>query len=297
MSEAPEHGIGTRTMRGMAWAYGSYVGGRVLVLASTAVLARLLTPEDFGVVALAITFMALLEGFSDLGLSAALVIQDEERLAERAQTVFVTSVALGAVLTVIIAALAPFMAEFFHEPELTGIAAALGCNFFLRSLGSTHYAHRAEGARFQDADRCRVRGRLDPRRHRRDPRPRRVRRLEPRDRLPGRHRRSGRHPVASRSLAAEADGEPEPPARDARVRHQDQRSQRRCDPDRERRLSLRRSRPGGRFAWALHARVSGCPSCSCSIFPSSRARCCFRRSRPSTATASLARSPSPCATR
>ena len=140
MSEAPQHGIGTRTMRGMAWAYGSYVGGRVLVLASTALLARLLTPEDFGVVALAITFMALLEGFSDLGLSAALVIQDEERLAERAQTVFVTSVMLGAALTVIIAALAPFMAEFFHEPDLTAIAAALGFNFLLRSLGSTHYA-------------------------------------------------------------------------------------------------------------------------------------------------------------
>jgi O-antigen/teichoic acid export membrane protein len=127
-------------MRGMAWAYGSYVGGRILVLASTAVLARLLTPEDFGVVALAITFMALLEGFADLGLSAALVIQDEKRLSERAQTVFVSSVALGVVLAVVIAALAPLMAEFFDEPELTGIAAALGCNFFLRSLGSTHYA-------------------------------------------------------------------------------------------------------------------------------------------------------------
>ncbi len=40
MTEASAHTVGTRTMRGMAWAYGSYVGGRVLVLASTAVLAR-----------------------------------------------------------------------------------------------------------------------------------------------------------------------------------------------------------------------------------------------------------------
>jgi hypothetical protein len=39
----------------MVWAYGSYVGGRLLVLGSTVVLARVLTPDDFGLVALALT--------------------------------------------------------------------------------------------------------------------------------------------------------------------------------------------------------------------------------------------------
>ena len=140
MTEASAHRVGTRTMRGMVWAYGSYVGGRVLVLASTAVLARLLTPEDFGLVALAITFMALLDGFTDLGMSAALVIQPEKHLAERAQTVFVVSVALGVAMTAITAVAAPFIADFFRAPDLPWIVAALGCNFFLRSLGSTHYA-------------------------------------------------------------------------------------------------------------------------------------------------------------
>ena len=126
-------------MRGMVWAYGSYVGGRVLVLASTAVLARLLTPEDFGLVAIAITFMALLDGFTDLGLSAALVIQPEKHLAERAQTVFIMSVALGVAMTAITAAAAPLIADFFNA-DVSAIVAVLGCNFLLRSLGSTHYA-------------------------------------------------------------------------------------------------------------------------------------------------------------
>jgi O-antigen/teichoic acid export membrane protein len=124
----------------MGWAYGSYVGGRILVLVSTAVLARLLTPEDFGIVALAITFMALLEGVADLGLSDALIIQADKVVRERAQTVFVSTVALGAVLSGVIAALSPLASRFFDEPELTAVAAALGANFFLRSLGQTHYA-------------------------------------------------------------------------------------------------------------------------------------------------------------
>jgi O-antigen/teichoic acid export membrane protein len=124
----------------MAWAYSSYVGGRILILGSTAVLARLLTPADFGVVALAITFMALLDGLTDLGLGPALVIQRAEDLYERAETAFVGSVAIGFTLSLIVLALSPLVASFFHSPQLQPIVAALGANFFLRSLSTAPYA-------------------------------------------------------------------------------------------------------------------------------------------------------------
>jgi O-antigen/teichoic acid export membrane protein len=124
----------------MAWAYSSYVGGRILILVSTAILARLLTPSDFGIVALAITFMALLEGLADLGLGPALIIQRAEDLYERAETAFVGSVAIGLFLSLVVAAVSPLVASFFHSPDLQPIAAALGANFFLRSLGSVPYA-------------------------------------------------------------------------------------------------------------------------------------------------------------
>jgi PST family polysaccharide transporter len=140
VAERAEHGVGARTLRGMAWAYSSYVGGRLLVLLSTAILARLLVPAEFGIVALALTMMALLEGLADLGLSQALVIQPKEVLHERAETVFVSSVALGLAMTIVVAALSPVVAMFFDEPELTAIAAVLSLNFLLRSLGATHYA-------------------------------------------------------------------------------------------------------------------------------------------------------------
>jgi PST family polysaccharide transporter len=132
--------LGARTLRGMFWAYFSYVGGRLLVLLSTALLARLLTPEEFGVVGFALVFMALLETVKDLGLSQALVASAPDQVEKRASTVFWTSVALGAVLSIVVAALAPLGADFFDAPELTAILPVLGLNFLLNALGGTHYA-------------------------------------------------------------------------------------------------------------------------------------------------------------
>src|SRR5919197_6773319 len=90
------HTLGTRTLRGMLWAYGSYVGGRFLVLVSTAILAHLLDPEDFGLVALALVFTALLESVSDLGVGQALIIVrgDDAEVDRRAETAFAFSVVL-----------------------------------------------------------------------------------------------------------------------------------------------------------------------------------------------------------
>ncbi len=139
MPADPRQSIATRTLRGAAWAYGSYVGGRVLVLASTALLARLLAPAEFGLVALALIFIALLETVADLGLSQSLVIVRDDVL-EHADTVFTASVLVGAALACLTAAIGPLAALFFDEPVLVGLLPVLGANFLLRALGTTHYA-------------------------------------------------------------------------------------------------------------------------------------------------------------
>jgi O-antigen/teichoic acid export membrane protein len=135
--------IGTRAIRAAAWAYGSYVGGRLLVLVATAVLAHLLTPGQFGLVALALVFTAFLQTLQDLGLSEALVAvreQDERKVLARAEGVFSASVGIGAALSLLTVALSPLAAAFFHEPKVMPLLAVLGLNFLLTSLGSTHYA-------------------------------------------------------------------------------------------------------------------------------------------------------------
>jgi len=133
-------GIGARTLRGVLWSYGSYVGGRVVTLASTAILARVLAPEDFGLVALALIFIALLETVSSLGVTQALVVVEDEQVDERAETAFAFSIGLGLALTLVTVALGPLAAAFFDEPDLVALLPVLGATFFLRALASTHYA-------------------------------------------------------------------------------------------------------------------------------------------------------------
>lgn len=138
--DAADASLSTRTLRGTAWAYGSYVAGQAMVLVATAILARILSPGEFGLVALALVFVTLLDAVSDLGLSPALVISTEAELRERANTVFGFTVGLGVVLSALTAAVAPLAALFFDRPDLAPLLAVLGVNFLLRSLGATHYA-------------------------------------------------------------------------------------------------------------------------------------------------------------
>jgi PST family polysaccharide transporter len=147
--EEPGQRIGQRALHGAFWAYSSFVGGRLLVLLATAILARLLEPEEFGLVALALVFMALLETVKDLGLAQALVATRPEDVYDRADTVFVATVAIGVTLSAIVAALSPLAAYFFDEPELVKIMPVLGVTFAIRSLGATHYALAQKEMRFK----------------------------------------------------------------------------------------------------------------------------------------------------
>jgi PST family polysaccharide transporter len=131
-------GIGTRTLRGMFWAYGSYVGGRALVLVSTAILARLLGPEEFGLVAFALAVTAMLDVFADLGVSQALIVTRD--LRDKAHTAWTLSVLFGTGSMLVTFALSPLAGAFFREDEVAPLLAVLGVNFLLRSLGATHYA-------------------------------------------------------------------------------------------------------------------------------------------------------------
>lgn len=124
----------------MVWNYSSYVGGRILVLASMAILARLLTPEDFGLVSLALIFTMALETLKDLGVSEALMATPMEQVEEQSETVLALSVGLGIFLALLTAGLAPLAARFFDQPQLVSILPVLGLNFVLRGLGATHYA-------------------------------------------------------------------------------------------------------------------------------------------------------------
>lgn len=131
--------VGTRILHGALWSYGSLAAVRLVTLAATAILARLLSPRDFGLVALALIFSTALDAMKDLGLNQALVLASDGEITEQADTAFCFTVLMGAGLAIVIGGLSPLAADFFHQPRLLALLAVLGLNLPLRSIGLTHY--------------------------------------------------------------------------------------------------------------------------------------------------------------
>lgn len=90
------------------------------------ILARVLTPEEFGLVAMAMAFVSFFTMFNDLGISAALVRADEPSAAFWSSA-FWTNLALGIVLTALVNLAAPWIALFFSEPVVEPLINGLSC--------------------------------------------------------------------------------------------------------------------------------------------------------------------------
>lgn len=93
---------------------------RAIGLVSIAILARLLTPEDFGLMGYAMLFMAILELFFLFGLETAL-IRDQEATRESYNTAWTLQILKGLVLSVLLVASARAVATFFEEPSIVAI--------------------------------------------------------------------------------------------------------------------------------------------------------------------------------
>ena len=122
-----------RSIRGGALTLTAQGAKFILQLVSTVVLARLLTPEDFGLVAMVTAITGVAALFADAGLSQA-TIQREEISHNQISTLFWINVAISLMLVLVAAALAPALAWFYAEPRLIGITLAAAGTFLFSGL-------------------------------------------------------------------------------------------------------------------------------------------------------------------
>ncbi len=132
-------GMRRRVLGGVGWKIGTQVVLQGTRAAVAIVLARLLTPFDFGLVGLALVFATLMLVFGDLGLGSALVHRATLRPGDRL-TVFWTTLYAGVMLALLGIAVSGLVADFFGEPEVQPLFMALAASFVLVSLGATHSA-------------------------------------------------------------------------------------------------------------------------------------------------------------
>ena len=124
---------------GLAWKVASQAFRQLSRVVVVVILARLLTPEEYGLAAMVLVFSALVLIFADLALGAALVQREELSEADRS-TVFWTSAAFGTLFMLLGIAASWPIAAFYGEPEVQPLFAALSVSFLVTALGTTQSA-------------------------------------------------------------------------------------------------------------------------------------------------------------
>lgn len=136
------------TLRAALWAFASTAGTRIISLLSLAVLARLLAPTDFGLLAFALVYITYAETIGDLGTTVALIYWPERR-DDAAQVTFVINIVMGMLWCGGTIALAPLIADFFNSPDATAIIRVLALAFLVKFAGNTHDALAQKDLRFR----------------------------------------------------------------------------------------------------------------------------------------------------
>jgi lipopolysaccharide exporter len=142
-SEEPNASSGNRpnlarlAVRGVLWNYASVVTTKGGSLLTTVVLARLLTPADFGLITFAVIAIDLLGLLQDLGLGAALI--RHRAAAAAADTVFTLNLLLATMLMILAVLFAPYASAWAGEPSVASLLRVLGATFLLDALGAIHF--------------------------------------------------------------------------------------------------------------------------------------------------------------
>jgi lipopolysaccharide exporter len=132
----PGDTLSQRTVRSGAWMLGFRGVERLVGLVQIVILARVLSPTDFGTVGIAMLAIAALDAVSQTGFDVAL-IQKKEDIREYLNTAWSLQVARGLLTFAVMLISAPWIASFFHSPESTAIVRAVAFVPLLRGLANS----------------------------------------------------------------------------------------------------------------------------------------------------------------
>lgn len=124
-----------RTLSGIKWTFAASIIQRIVSLATTVILARILSPADFGLFALAFVMIDCFSIFKSLGFDSALVRRKDDDIEKACNTAFFLIPAMGIILFSLLYIFAPLGAKFLNNPEVTNVIRALGVIFVVSTFG------------------------------------------------------------------------------------------------------------------------------------------------------------------
>ena len=122
-----------QTATGLKWSAIERIVNQVVNFVVALIMARLLTPADFGLVGMVAIFIAISQAFVDSGFSQAL-IRKQDRTEEDNSTAFFFNLFVAILFYLILFFTAPLIADFYNEPILTPITRVIGLSIIINSL-------------------------------------------------------------------------------------------------------------------------------------------------------------------
>jgi PST family polysaccharide transporter/lipopolysaccharide exporter len=114
------------TIRSGIWMGATTVASRTFELTRLIALTVLLSPEEFGVMGIALLTMASFEMLTELGIKDALIYNEEEDVDEYLDTAWLMNTGRGVAIFGVVFLLAPYISTFFSEPRATPVIRAIG---------------------------------------------------------------------------------------------------------------------------------------------------------------------------
>ena len=124
-----------RVLDGVLWVGASSLVSQGIGIASSIILARLLSPGDFGLLEITLVLVTLSSVLTEFGLGQALVQWDGSDVHIAADTSLIICISLSAILCALLIFLAPLIASFYQLQEATGVIRAMSFSVFLGGVG------------------------------------------------------------------------------------------------------------------------------------------------------------------
>lgn len=126
-----------KAVSGIAWTTVSAIVRSIVGLLQVAILTRLLTKADFGIVAIANIFIGFTQIFLDLGISSG-ILHRQGITSREYSSLFWLNIITGVLLTAVLCAITPIVAKVYKEPSLVRILSLLSLTILFYSFGSQH---------------------------------------------------------------------------------------------------------------------------------------------------------------
>lgn len=156
---ASARGLSDSAVRGVLWTGGGQLLRQIVQIGSQLVLARLLAPDDFGMLGMALVFIGIGQLLADFGIGSA-IVQARELGPKVLSTCFWLNLAVGAALMLLVLACAPLIARFYARPDLLPLVAVLSLNLLLSAMQTVPMGLLYRDMRFADLARAQVLGTL-----------------------------------------------------------------------------------------------------------------------------------------